>query len=99
MRAVGAARGLDDEIRAITAAIDPLSPALRTRPLTSEQCRHVRFVLDLVDLLAEQHGFDPATLTNPRTGAPLGPAIARMRDALEMSEPEAPPGNGPKPTA
>lgn len=44
------------------------------QPLTSEQCAHVRFVLDLVDLLAARHGFDPATLTSSRTGARWSPS-------------------------
>jgi hypothetical protein len=102
MRAAGAARGLDDEVRAIAAAIDPVPSVVGTQPLTPEQCRHVRFVLDLVDLLAERHGFDPATLTNPRTGAPLGPALVRMRDAVAASEPAPSPGTtipAAKPTA
>ena len=74
-------------------AFAPRPAPAKTRRLTSEQCHHVRFVLELVDLLAERYGFNPATLINPRTGAPLGPAIARMRDELAVSDPPAPVGD------
>jgi hypothetical protein len=50
--------------------------------LTLEQRHQVQFVLEVVDLLAERHGFDPALLVHPRTGTPLGPVLARMRHAL-----------------
>ncbi len=79
MSVCGAPRGLDDELWAIAAAIDPQPAAREAQPLTPEQCRHVRFVLDLVDLLAERYGFDPATLANPRTGAPLAGDRAHAR--------------------
>ena len=57
--------------------------------LTPEERAALRFVIDLVDLLAARHGFDPAQLINPRTGRPLGPTLARMRDALD--DDDAPP--------
>ena len=47
-----------------------------------EQYGRIRFVLELVDQLADRHGFDPAELTDPRTGQPLAPVLARMRQAL-----------------
>jgi hypothetical protein len=50
--------------------------------LTPDERAAVRLVIELVDLLAARHGFDPAELVNPRTGKPLGPALGRMRDAL-----------------
>ena len=53
--------------------------------LTPDERAAVRFVIELVDLLAARHGFDPSELVNPRTGRPLGPAIARMREALRDS--------------
>ena len=54
--------------------------------LSPEQCGHVRFVLELVDQLADRHGFDPSALTDPRTGDSLAPVLARMRQALADSE-------------
>jgi hypothetical protein len=49
------------------------------RALTQEECRAVRFALELVDRLAAEHGFDPAELVSPRTGQPFGACIERMR--------------------
>jgi hypothetical protein len=54
--------------------------------LSPEQCSHVRFVLELVDQLAERHGFDPSDLIDPRTGNSLAPVLARMRQALADSD-------------
>jgi hypothetical protein len=54
--------------------------------LTPDERAAVRLVIELVDLLAERHGFDPTELVNPRTGTPLGPVLARMRDAMRNSE-------------
>ena len=51
--------------------------------LSGDQRRQVRFVLEVVDLLAERYGFDPGQLTNGRTGEPLASALARMRDAVD----------------
>lgn len=62
--------------------------------LSLEQCSHVRFVLELVDQLAERHGFDPAALTDPRTGNSLAPMLARMRQALAHSEARTTPPEG-----
>jgi hypothetical protein len=53
--------------------------------LTPEYRGPVLFVLDVVDLLAARYGFDPAGLISPRTGRPLGPELARLRNALEPS--------------
>jgi hypothetical protein len=53
--------------------------------LTPDERAAVRLVIELVDLLAARHGFDPAELVSARTGRPLGPALARMRDALRES--------------
>ena len=50
----------------------------------------LRFVIELVDMLAARHGFDPAELRSSRTGAPLGPALERLREALRSADqPEA----------
>jgi hypothetical protein len=65
----------------------------RPAPLDPEHRRQVSFVLEVVDLLAARYGFDPATLVSPRTGAPLGPELARMREALQDS-PDAPREDG-----
>lgn len=46
----------------------------------------VRFVIDLVDRLGVEHGFDPAELINPRTQEPFGPFIRRMRTAIRLFE-------------
>ena len=54
--------------------------------LTPDERAAVRLVIELVDLLAERHGFDPSELVNPRTGRRLGPALARMREALHEGE-------------
>jgi hypothetical protein len=54
--------------------------------LSPEQRSHVRFVLELVDQLADRHGFDPAALTDPRTGESLAGVLARMRRALADSD-------------
>jgi hypothetical protein len=43
-------------------------------------------VLELVDQLADRYGFDPAALTDPRTGNSLAPVLARMRKALADSD-------------
>jgi hypothetical protein len=51
--------------------------------LSGDQRRQVRFVLEVVDLLAERYGFDPAQLANARTGESLAAALARMRDAVD----------------
>ena len=59
--------------------------------LTPDERAAVRLVIELVDLLAERHGFDPKELVNPRTGTSLGPVLARMRDAVE-DEDQSPPG-------
>jgi hypothetical protein len=61
----------------------PAEPRLAT--LAPEHRLHVSFVLEVVDLLAARYGFDPATLVSPRTGAPLGPELTRMRQALAAS--------------
>ena len=53
--------------------------------LTPDERAAVRLVIELVDLLAARHGFDPTELVNPRTGRPLGPALTRMREALRES--------------
>ena len=55
--------------------------------LTPEERASVRLVIELVDMLAVRHGFDPAELISPRTGTPLGPVLARMRDALRDDDP------------
>ena len=55
--------------------------------LTPEERASVRLVVELVDMLAARHGFDPAELISPRTGTPLGPVLARMRDALSEDDP------------
>jgi len=62
--------------------------------LSPEQCQYVRFVLELVDQLAARHGFDPAALTDARTGDSLAPVIARMRKALADSDAEGQRANG-----
>ena len=54
--------------------------------LSLEHYGHIRFVLELVDQLADRHGFDPAALTDPRTGHSLAPVLARMRQALAESD-------------
>jgi hypothetical protein len=54
--------------------------------LTPDERAAVRLVIELVDLLAERHGFDPTELVNPRTGRSLGPALGRMREALREGE-------------
>jgi hypothetical protein len=46
----------------------------------------VRFVLDLVDRLGREHGFDPAQLVSLRTGEALGPLIGRLRCAAQLFE-------------
>lgn len=51
--------------------------------LSGDQRRQVRFVLEVVDLLAHRYGFDPAQLANVRTGESLAAALARMRDAVD----------------
>lgn len=51
--------------------------------LSGDQRRQVRFVLEVVDLLAQRYGFDPAQLANVRTGESLAAALARMRDAVD----------------
>jgi hypothetical protein len=51
--------------------------------LSGDQRRQVRFVPEVVDLLAERYGFDPGQLINGRTGEPLASALARMRDAVD----------------
>jgi hypothetical protein len=51
--------------------------------LSGDQRRQVRFVLEVVDLLAQLYGFDPAQLANVRTGESLAAALARMRDAVD----------------
>jgi hypothetical protein len=56
------------------------------RRLTVTQRRQLRFVLEVVDGLAERDGFDPAELRSLRTGEPLGPVIERMRAALDFDE-------------
>jgi hypothetical protein len=43
--------------------------------LSGDQRRQVRFVLEVVDLLAEHYGFDPRQLINGRTGELLAPAL------------------------
>lgn len=53
--------------------------------LSDDQRRQVQFVLEVVDLLAERYGFDPAELANARTGESLAAALARMRDAVDGS--------------
>ena len=50
--------------------------------LSGDQRRQVRFVLEVVDLLAERYGFDPAQLANVRTGESLAAALERMRSAV-----------------
>lgn len=55
--------------------------------LTPDERASVRLVVELVDMLAARHGFDPAELISPRTGTPLGPVLARMRDALRDEDP------------
>jgi hypothetical protein len=50
--------------------------------LTPDERAAVRLVIELVDLLAARHGFDPAELVSARTGRPLGPALSRMREAV-----------------
>lgn len=62
--------------------------------LSPEQCHHVRFVLELVDRLAARHGFDPAMLTDARTGDSLGPVLQRMRQALADSDAKSARSNG-----
>jgi hypothetical protein len=54
--------------------------------LTPDERAAVRLVIELVDLLAERHGFDPAELVNPRTGRALGPALTRMREAVRQGD-------------
>jgi hypothetical protein len=70
--------------------------------LTPDERAAVRLVIELVDLLAARHGFDPTELVNPRTGRPLGPALTRMREALREGEtegdpPPEPQAGGPRP--
>jgi hypothetical protein len=56
-------------------------------PLTTlEDHRAVRFVVEFVDRLGEECGFDPAGLINPRTKEPFGPFIERLRSALRSYE-------------
>ena len=78
--------GVGDGVHAVATWIESGPCRRAPGPLNPEQCRGVRFVLDVVDLLAARHGFDPATLVNPRTGRSLGPVLARLRSALEASE-------------
>jgi hypothetical protein len=82
MEASGAAQGGRRDVGAAPARLGPHQLPPQTAPLTSEQRHHLLFVLDLVDQLAARHGFDPAELLSTRTGAPLGPTLARMRAAL-----------------
>ena len=89
MNVSGGAEGVGHEIHAVATRIEARAPRRRTAALSPEQCRYVRFTLDLVDLLAGRCGFDPADLVSPRTGAPLGPALGRMREALEASQVES----------
>ena len=58
--------------------------------LCDEHRRQVTFVLEVVELLAQRYRFDPAALVSPRTGIPLGPALARMRAALAETETSEP---------
>ena len=51
--------------------------------LSGDQRRQVRFVLEVVDLLAERYRFDPAQLANVRTGESLAAALERMRSAVD----------------
>jgi hypothetical protein len=88
MDSSGQVPDLGAEIDAMAMWVEPPSRGSEIPPLSPEQCHQVRLVLDLVGLLAERHGFDPAELVSPRTGAPLGPALARMRDALQASDAE-----------
>jgi hypothetical protein len=60
-------------------------------PLDAGALARVRFVLELVDLLAERDGFDPAAFVDPRTGEPLGGAMKRMRTALGGEATQSPP--------
>jgi hypothetical protein len=65
-------------------------------PLSAEQRAQMRFVLELVDKLAADQGFDPSDLRSPQTGKPLGPALERIRAELESHEREDA-GEGPSP--
>jgi hypothetical protein len=80
---VGGAPGPLEEI---AAHVEGLAATRQPQSLTPEQRLHVRLVLDLVDALAECHGFEPAELVSPRTGVPLGPALARMRQAIAVTD-------------
>jgi hypothetical protein len=57
----------------------------RRSPLTAAQRAQIRFVIEIVDRLAAEAGFDPAELRSARTGRPLGPALERMRAELEQA--------------
>jgi hypothetical protein len=56
--------------------------------VASSHCEYLaaRFVIDLVDRLGAEHGFDPAELINPRTQAPFGPVIEDLRGAIREYE-------------
>ena len=86
MTSINAGRGADREGSDSTARIDGSASSPATARLTPEQCSYVRFVLDVVGLLAARHGFEPDELCNARTGASFGPSVARMRKALERSD-------------
>jgi hypothetical protein len=62
-------------------------PSDRPRSLlSSAQRAQIRFVLEIVDRLAAERGFDPTELRRARTGMPLGPALERMRAELERAD-------------
>jgi hypothetical protein len=82
MTVSGAPFGRGDELWIIGPALGSLASVTEERRLTTEQRRHVSFVLELVDLLASRHGFDADELVNPRTGEPLGPLLDRLRSAV-----------------
>ena len=77
--------GLTKNGRASTVCTDAAPAEHGPATLAPEHRAQVTFVLEVVDLLAARYGFDPASLVNPRTGAPLGPELTRMRKALESS--------------
>ena len=52
-------------------------------------------MLEIVDRLAADEGFEPGELRSERTGEPLGPELERMRAELEQYEFEADADDGP----
>ena len=70
-------------------------PDRRPPRLTTAQRGQIRFVLEIVDRLAADEGFEPGELRSERTGEPLGPELERMRAELEQYEFEADADDGP----